>query len=143
MNSTTSASNTNTQAINAGATAAKDQEFLDLSRKADYWWDTLLKCARLLDVPVEHSIPQGVLEGVGQLLAEKSNATAAPAIKLQTKEHAKEAIQVCNVLADIVGDNESHPLFPMMNALMDSIGAGGDADPELQAFFGEKPAPNQ
>ena len=141
MNSDTSPKNTNTQAALASATAAKEQELLDLSRKADYWWDTLLKCARLLDVPVEHSIPQGVLEGVGRLVAEQSNAAAAPSIKLQSKEHAKGASQVCNVLADIVGDDESHPLFPMMNALMDSIGAWEDADPELQAFFGEQPAP--
>lgn len=138
MNSNTTPTNTNTPAI-----AAKDQELLDLSRKADYWWDTLLKCARLLDVPVEDSIPQGVLEGVKRLQAEQSKSATTLSIKLQTKEHMKEATQVCNVLADIVGDDESHPLFPMMNALMDSIGAWEAADPELQAFFSEQPAPKQ
>jgi hypothetical protein len=49
--------------------AVTEQEHDDLARKAAYWWDTLLKCARLLDVPVEDSIPKGVLEGVTQLVA--------------------------------------------------------------------------
>jgi len=58
--------------------AASEQEHNDLARKATYWWDTLLKCARLLDVPVEDSIPQGVLEGVKQLLAQTSNEAGTP-----------------------------------------------------------------
>jgi len=117
---------------------ATEQEQIDLARKAAYWWDTLEKCARLLDVPVEHSIPRGVLEGVAQLLSQQLKPGSVPTIVLQTKEQAKDAIRVCNALSYVVGDTEDHPLFPIMNALMDSIGVWEDADPELQSFFGEQ-----
>jgi hypothetical protein len=57
--------------------------------------------------------------------------------RLQTKEQAQQAIQVCNGFADTLGDDEQHPLFPMMDALMDAIAAWERADPELREFFAE------
>jgi hypothetical protein len=75
--------------------AANEQEHNDLARKAAYWWDTLLKCARLLDVPVEDSIPQGVLEGVKQLLAKESQSP-------------KDSAQVAEKLAYIAGQIQQY-----------------------------------
>lgn len=108
----------------SATSAVSEQEPNDLARKAAYWWDTLLKCARLLDVPVEDSIPQGVLEGVKQLLAKPALSPAessqvaeklayiagqvqqygqemvAAALRLSTEKHEKRA-------ADILREIES------------------------------------
>lgn len=54
---------------------------------------------------------------------------------IQTKQQVADALKVCNALTDVVGDDEQHPLFNMMDALMTAIGNWEDADPELQAFF--------
>jgi hypothetical protein len=67
--------------------------------------------------------------------ASAADAGGLPALK--TKDEAQQAIQVCNTLVDVVGDDEQHPLFPLMAALMGAIGKWEDVDPELQAFFAE------
>jgi hypothetical protein len=63
---------------------------------------------------------------------------AVPA--LRTKEQAKQAIEVCNAFADALGDDEQHPLFPMMDSLMDAIGVWEANDPELRDFFDDQDA---
>lgn len=51
----------------------------------------------------------------------KPAITRTPKLELQNDDQYADAISVCNLLVDTVGDDESHPLFPMTNALMDAI----------------------
>ncbi|MFK3741058.1 hypothetical protein [Massilia sp. TN1-12] len=68
------------------------------------------------------------------------NTSITPPV-LQTKEQYDDAIRICNVMVDIIpesiGDDPQHPLMPMMESLMNAIGAWEAADPEMQVFFKE------
>jgi hypothetical protein len=54
---------------------------------------------------------------------------------LKTANDFDHAVLVWDAMTDVVGDDESHPLFPMMILLMESIGAWEKADPEVQTFL--------
>ena len=61
---------------------------------------------------------------------------------LKTRGQYDDAIRICDVMTDVIPEviapDEQHPLMPMMEALMNAIGAWEAADPELQEFFKEK-----
>jgi hypothetical protein len=67
---------------------------------------------------------------------DQRESAAVPGITIRSKDDANQAIRVCNLLTDIVGDNAKHSLFPTMSALMDAIGIWEESDPELREFFG-------
>jgi len=102
------------------------------------------------DAMVRAGCEAGIQGRVGRgFLAMLTAAPAVPEVNppgaiptIRTKRQAQDAIKVCNALTDVVGDDEQHPLFKMMDDLMTAIGAWEDADPELQAFFNSGDAPS-